>query len=202
MENSSRALIMAGGVLVAVMVLSLWVYVFKRAAAIGQNYDAGKQGEQLVAFNAQFETYGEVSVQDNASGYFKNKSNRPADVISCANLVNNINKKNDYDDVNNVELEVEIGSKKLHIYPMGNQPKNAFIVGGKNSTSYVYFNDFLKEYNEVKILDATSATDHIAEQETIYKYYFDVYPKNIQYSESTGKVNKIIFSIYETKKYF
>ncbi|MBR6033189.1 MAG: hypothetical protein IKP28_00295 [Clostridia bacterium] len=57
MENASKALIMAGGVLVAIMILSLGVYLFQAIGNFSQAYDERLKLEMTTSFNSKFEIY-------------------------------------------------------------------------------------------------------------------------------------------------
>ena len=233
MENSVKALYIAAGMLFGIMILSVWVYIFRQGASLGQFYEADRNTERIQAFNSQFEKYDLSTIQRKASyGYsFEEKGNTASDVITCANLVYNINKKNDFDEKNCVDLTVKIGtSKQYHVYAVDNQPKEYFFIDHTKSfyisarhmtwfqpsdpsfnTFCKSFNDFLQEYNKVKIVNINVPSPHqdmSTSAETIYKYYFDVDKdesgasgKGIQYSEITGKVNKIVFTLNETEEF-
>lgn len=66
MENASQALIMAGGILIGIIIISMGVYLFSQAAALPQDYNARLEQEKLAGFNSQFEAYNHenVSAQD------------------------------------------------------------------------------------------------------------------------------------------
>ena len=57
MENAAKALIIAGGILLAIMTLSLLVYMVGTTSRMAQSQDEKKQLEQLVAFNNEYEAY-------------------------------------------------------------------------------------------------------------------------------------------------
>lgn len=57
MENATKALAMAGGVLIAIMLLATLVYVFQNAGLIPQAELDQKAVEELVKFNSQYESY-------------------------------------------------------------------------------------------------------------------------------------------------
>ena len=66
MENASQALIIAGGVLIGIIIISMGVYLFTQAVAIPNEYNAKLEKEKLIAFNQKFEAYNrqDVSAQD------------------------------------------------------------------------------------------------------------------------------------------
>lgn len=57
MENASKALLIAGGILLALMTLSLIVYVSTSTTRMAEAQDAKKASEELAAFNASYEAY-------------------------------------------------------------------------------------------------------------------------------------------------
>lgn len=215
MENSVKALYIAVGMLLGVMILSVWVYLFRQGAAFGQHYDARIQTEQITAFNSQFEKYSNTTKQRVATyGYsFKQKGNIPSDVITCANLAYNINRKNEYDEINCVEVAVKVDGKIYYVHSASAQPKNYFLINidkarARSTTSFdttntnkcKSFYDFMKEYNNVKIVNII-AGKYSTSSETIYEYYFDVNPDGIHYNENTGKIDEIIFTAVHTNMF-
>lgn len=81
MENASKALLIAGGVLLSILIISLGVYLFANfggvTAQIGQNVDES----QIAQFNSQFTVNEE---KDNVTIY---------DIVSMANLATQNNKQ-------------------------------------------------------------------------------------------------------------
>lgn len=79
MENASKALLMAAGVLIGMMVLSLMVYLFISFGSTSQEIREEQAQKQLNQFNTQFTSY-------------VGKNNTIYDVVTAANLAtkNNI----------------------------------------------------------------------------------------------------------------
>lgn len=219
MDNAIKAFYMGAAMLIAVLVICVWVYIFRSAGKLSESYEFKKSTEQVQAFNSQFEAYERETFQSNQtnSAYsFSSKGNTASDVISCANLAFDINSKCDYDMQNTVQVTINMGagaSNKYYIYPLSKQKKNNFIKGlnfdtarirTENATQgdeeYYDFYNFLKSYNDVRIVNISS-TNYNSTNETIYKYYFDVDDTGITYSEITGKVNSITFNLKETNHF-
>ena len=57
MENASKALIMAGGILVGVLILSLMVYLFADFGSTSAQINAQNKQNQLTQFNSKFSAY-------------------------------------------------------------------------------------------------------------------------------------------------
>jgi len=60
MENASQALIIAAGVLIGIVIISMGVYLFTQAAAIPKNYSEKLENDKLAAFNEKFEIYSRI----------------------------------------------------------------------------------------------------------------------------------------------
>lgn len=202
MENSVKAIYIAAGMLLGVMILSVWVYLFRQGASLGQNYEADRNTERIVAFNSQFDKYTNITNQwkDSEHGYaFDTKGNLPSDVITCANLAYTINRKNDYDIENHVEVEVKLGGgKSYNVFSEEIQPKDFFVLPSRSKATD--FNSFLQYYSKVKIVNINS-NKYKSSGESIYEYYFDVGADGLEYSEVTGKIKKIIFNCVETEEF-
>lgn len=59
MENASKALIMAGGVLIGILILSLAVYLFVDFGSTSAEINAKNAEQQIVEFNSKFTSYEE-----------------------------------------------------------------------------------------------------------------------------------------------
>lgn len=57
MENAAKALVIAGGVLLAIITVSLFVYMTTATSRMAQAQDEKTALEQLVAFNSEYEAY-------------------------------------------------------------------------------------------------------------------------------------------------
>lgn len=57
MENASKALLMAGGILLAILILSAFVFMFSSAKNFSASQDAKILEEQIKAFNSEYEAY-------------------------------------------------------------------------------------------------------------------------------------------------
>lgn len=57
MENASKALVMAGGVLIGVLILSLAVYLFADFGSTSARINAQNAERQITQFNSQFTSY-------------------------------------------------------------------------------------------------------------------------------------------------
>ena len=87
MENASKALIIAGGVLIALIIISMFIAMFNNISNIQKEQEDQIKVEQITAFNAEFEAYNKKVMYG-------------ADVITLINKVAENNRKysmnNDY----------------------------------------------------------------------------------------------------------
>ena len=81
MENASKALIMAGGILIAILVIGALLLMFNNIGDYEKNKSSEKKSSQLAKFNEDFERY--VN-EDTIYG---------TDLISLANKIIDYNKK-------------------------------------------------------------------------------------------------------------
>lgn len=81
MENASKALLIAGGILTALLIISALVLMFNQIGAYGKSQEEMKRNSQLAEFNKEFEKY------------LDDKGITGADVISLINKVVDYNIK-------------------------------------------------------------------------------------------------------------
>ena len=80
MENASKALLMAGGILISIVVIGLFAYMFTYISSSYESREVVKKTEEIVTFNKKFESYNK-------------KLLRGTDVISLMNRVISNNEK-------------------------------------------------------------------------------------------------------------
>lgn len=80
MENASKALIIAGGVLLGIMILGIGVLLFKNANLLSESYNQKLTHDDIVAFNNDFLIY--------------DKKINAQEMVSLINLINENNIKN------------------------------------------------------------------------------------------------------------
>ena len=81
MENASKALIMAGGILITILVVSLLVLFWNQVSDYKKTSSDAEKEAQLSTFNEQFTQYARTDL-------------RGVDLISLVNKVINYNSKN------------------------------------------------------------------------------------------------------------
>ena len=84
MENASKALIMAGGVLIGIVLLTLLVFAFRSGGQFASNTDDAIAQASINAFNSKFNIYaGRTDITWH-------------DILTVVSLAQNINSKNSY----------------------------------------------------------------------------------------------------------
>ena len=177
MENASKALMMAGGVLIAVMVISFIVFILRKGGAMSAEYDTHMSDQELARFNGQFEIYDK-------------DDNTIFDVITVANLAYDINKKANWDEQAGVKvvLTIPTGSSYAGSYYMLTTKKNNNVLSrscfwkseelNNNSVQNMYENGFIAENSE---------------QDGTDKYIYKFECTNMGYNSITGKVDNVEF---------
>jgi uncharacterized alpha/beta hydrolase family protein len=96
MENASKALILAGAILIAIIVISLGVVIFRNMSATVKN-EANLDKEQITTFNSKILPYiGETisGSQVNALMQYIRTVNARADEVGATITVNNVSDSN------------------------------------------------------------------------------------------------------------
>lgn len=158
MENASKALIIAGGILLSMIVISLFFYMFGNMSTLVQRTEKDTTQEETVDFNKGFEAYNKKIMYG-------------ADIISVFNKAtdNNIKYKATVDNENQeyfiniiINFKKDLGTRKETYtknrrgtgYDMSNNTEN--IVFRKNN-SYSLLND--KDKIQKLLIDAVSWVD-------------------------------------------
>lgn len=100
MENASNALMMAGGVLIGILLLSVLVISFNGAAELAKSYDTSIAETSLQSFNNNFEKYtlGNVDIQS---------------IITMTHFAKDYNTKNELTKNDAIYISVKCNGKNL-----------------------------------------------------------------------------------------
>ncbi len=198
MENASKALLMAAGVFIGVLLLSVMIYVFREGARVNETYDKKQISNQLELYNSRFEE-------------FDKEDNNIIDAISLANLAYDVNSICDYDPTLAVQVEIEVGSE---VFTMPNTKtvsgRNIILrESGSEMSIYGLANYVLKDNTPgVKDLGVTGlagsndsdtllTTKLNENNKTIYKYLFRVEDSgDFEYHEQNYKVSRVKLTAY------
>lgn len=177
MENASKALIMAAGILISIMVVSFMIFVLRKAGSMSAQYDQQISENELTKFNGQFEVYAK-------------EGNTFFDVLTVANLAWDVNKKNNWDEQTGVTIKIiNENNDQVDYSVLPNQilKKNYFFKGGDatGETVYIYNAD-----SETSIID-----EYTARNDDNTKYIYQFKCTGITYNDITGKVKEMLFKI-------
>lgn len=214
MENASKAMIMVASFVIAVMVLSIMVYLFVQAGRVPAQFEYTKQAEDVAAFNAKFEKY-IVKAEIDGSNEIIVPSNNFADVITVCNLAYDINCKNDNDKTNSVIVEFKINEKDYCIFPKIDGNGNTVLEKGKvfecasNNESAMIDKAMVDIYS---LMEADNGGKKITDLKSDpqgrlrYRYYFDCeadygFSDLTNDFENDGKILKMTFTLIENMKY-
>jgi hypothetical protein len=174
MENASKALLMAGGILIALLIIAMLLYSFSSMSGYFDEKNSQEETEQLTEFNNQFEAY-------------NRKLLRGTEVISVMNKVLDNNKKYGEDGYNIeeylMEVEFEITEKMVYkVTVENNKSKVEKVENVTFETGVVYNQDNFDE--KIRKKSEEIFTD-------FKRRIFDCV--GIEYNKNTGRVCKLKF---------
>lgn len=173
MENASKALLIAGGILIALLIIALLVYSFGSMSGYFSSEETKEEAEQLEAFNKQYEAY-------------QRKLLRGTDIISVINKISDNNEKygpNGYNEPNYI-INVEFEMKEAMVYKkVRNENGKQEIVGTEDATFEVG-----KRYNLTTFSSIRNNSDAFTD---FKRRVFDCV--DIGYNKTTGRVNYMRF---------
>lgn len=106
MENASKALVMAGGVLIGILLLSLAVYLFADFGATSARVNEQNAQKQIVEFNSRFTAYENYKDEN---GEWKITI---YDIISLATYAKEYNAYNEESGEDKISVNIGIGVEK------------------------------------------------------------------------------------------
>lgn len=105
MENASKALIMAGGVLIGILIISLAVYLFTDFGSTSAQINAQNSQKQITEFNSKFTSYEEYKDKDG------NWKITIYDIITLAGYAKENNQY--YEDTSEEQIKVKIDNIEI-----------------------------------------------------------------------------------------
>lgn len=205
MENASKALLMAGGVLIALLILTLLVYLATSTTRMANSQDQRVKTEQTIAFNKEYEAYDKtkmygidvISVMNKAIDY--NKRLDAEDDEYKINII--LNLKQNFDRTKEVVTQKGNGQKtyKTEIEEEGTLKTGSYSLFERlNSTK---MNDDVLQFFAQTPEDTRTEINRGATIETTFTYSAITNFKtsifkceNVEYSEITGRVNSMTFT--------
>lgn len=135
MENASKALIMGAGMIIAVLIITLAVSVYR---SISENYRTGDDVEiveQITAFNKEYESY-------------NRKLLRGTDIITLCNKAIDNNKK--YNDVPERQITITFMMKESFVYSQTKDSSGREVIKPTQKTFKVGETYQMTEINSIK----------------------------------------------------
>lgn len=139
MENASRAMIMAGGVFIAIAIISVALYAYSNAKGFASASEELLSASQIQSFNRFYTAYG------NSDGTFKQ--------VKCIEAINILNRAVE-DEItvletsSKIEFEIDVTSGKIIYKVAGNQTE--YYV---QNVRFAYSRDVEGKVNGVTIID-------------------------------------------------
>lgn len=133
MENASNALIIAGSILIAIIILSIGVILFSSYSKIGESYEQTRVVERLTKYNSNFTIFEErtdITAQE---------------IVTLVNYARNYNEENETSIEVNVQYSNEVNgnladiSKDLLEFIKKNSTKIVINEEGKEEAEIIYF---------------------------------------------------------------
>lgn len=151
MENASKALIMAGSMLIALMILGALLLMFSNLSSYQEVHTQSTREAQVIEFNNQFETYNRTDVRGN-------------DLLSLVNRAINYNRTNSYKGTENNDRGQEIGYTPIVInFVISDDDYNKYLTTPDNDhklitkksytiggTTNTFENDISEEITEIE----------------------------------------------------
>ena len=168
MENASKALLMAAGVLMAVAVLSLAVYLYASFGGSAEIIQNNIEQGQLEQFNSPYIA-------------FTTKECNAYDILSAVNLANDYNTKNSLTNTSEYYISVYVEDKSKRLKIVNDE------LTIESLKSKIITNPSVSEYGSVKYISGEGN-----------KYVLDKFNCTLTYNQSTGQVNKLTFNSVTT----
>lgn len=178
MENASKALVMAGGILISMLVIGLLVFFFNNLSDLQNIRQEGEEIEEIVEFNKQYEVY-----LRNVYG---------SELLSIANKVEDYNKR---------EADIKGYSKiELYIQIENDLDKNFFKKGTYTSsmlkTEVENLEDKIEEIGKISINSSTNARISRKISQLATMRTKDIEELGIEYSSYSTQVSE--YNTYKT----
>ena len=152
MENASKALQIAAGMLIAILILGLIVFVYERVSNLKKAEDAVNLEKTVADFNKQFEIY-------NKSGLYG------TELLSLANKIVDYNQKYSTDD-GYKPINIKVTASKITWSGFGENAKfrDNYSSAKVLVDDYDHVSDLIKKIGNQKRLQGTSGKEKTLEQ--------------------------------------
>ena len=178
MENATKALLIAGGVLLGILILGVLIYMATTLSSLSKAKEKEKEIEQIAEFNKVYESYDK-------------KKLRGTEVVSIINRAIDNNTKYEGNSDRQIKVYVTVGTGR-------NVDASNQIITGDNLTSGTTYEFTGIEQRDDGSNDGTTYNSILSDTTTngpkhsfMYSRYFKC--TKITYNSSNGMVNAIYF---------
>ena len=195
MENATKFLLMAGGLILGVLLFSVFAFVFRAGARYSHRIDEAQSENQMILENSKFEFYNRGSSGVNNSF----EQNTISDMVSLINMVYSQNTEG-YDS-DRIDLVISAGPNesiklevpgKLRLTDDGKKlGRNQVFCNGEIISVYDLLSS--EDFSGEDDLLTTSKCDNSTNNKIVYKYIFPVDGSYEYYS--SGRVKKMKFKM-------
>lgn len=164
MENASKALLIAGGVLIAILIIGLLMYLWSALGSYNSQVETEQAKKQLAAFNKQYESY-------------QRQILRGTDISSVINKVRNNNRIN----AENVDFQIswqfklrntaEVAVLPAGIYKEANSSAYDNMIN--NTDDFRTFKNLYFRCSKIEYSSKNGRVNNIEFEEILYNELFD-----------------------------
>lgn len=193
MENSIKAVYIAAGVLIGVLILTTFVLVFRKGGQFLETIDGIKTTEAIAQYNSDFV-------------YYNREDNNIFDIITACNKAYDINHENMFDAENGVNIEVIInadneykfernGKIKIKMTGKPDVEKNLVEIVDQKKLIDLITQKMADLTIDGELISTTLSTITVEDstEGRIHKYLY-TFTGKLEY-DNFGKINKIEFKL-------
>ena len=169
MENATKAFLMAAGVLIGILIMTAFIFVFRKGGQMLETVDNRETSEVIAEYNSKLIIYNRIGDTDNDG--IIDSYNTIFDAITAWNLAYDINEQNLHDEKNCLEIDIEVNGTTYSLTHV-----NPYDEGYANVSTKL--TNLIQDYGQV--ITGSYEYKHKFSGETII-------------DEKTGKIVKIIF---------
>lgn len=164
MENASKALIMAGGIFLAIALITFGVYTYSSLNKLAKSQDEKTEQQQLVDFNKSYEAYNKSIMYG-------------TDLITVMNKANDNNEMYDNDEIYRITITFKL--KEIGIYAYNQETRKR---DKKNDLK------FDVEYDNVNYTNFKNNDDMFDDfKRRLFKC------TKVEYNKNTGRISNMDF---------
>ena len=181
MENAAKALQIAGGVLIALIILALLIFTFKKMSDIPKAQEYQREVEQLSEFNKQYEAYEKNLMYG-------------VDVLSCLNkVIDNNQRSHEYmEDKYNITISIKITKDVSDTFEVYNYDSKT----NKEREIYSYdIGTFLQIFGDIKKYNVISSISNSTRIKNDNNEIISIKKDNNPYVLSTHDDNDTLISL-------